>query len=55
MVSKFICMRIIGDTMVTDMSKEAINEGLLDAKKTAYLLHIVPLLSEDWDLCFEVL
>ncbi len=55
MASKFMCIRVIGDTMVTDMRKGVINEDLLDVEKTAYLLYIVPLLSEDWDSCFEVL
>jgi hypothetical protein len=47
-------MRVIGDTIATDMSKRTINEGLLDAKEIANFLHIVPLLLENRNSCLEV-
>ena len=48
-------MRVMGDTIVTDMYKRAINESFLDAEKIANFLYIVSLLLENWDSCLEIL
>jgi len=55
MASRTMCKRIIRDTMVMKVCKSVINNSLLDAKKMAYFLHIVPLLSENWNSHLEIL
>jgi hypothetical protein len=47
-------VRVTWDTIATKVDKRLINEGLLDAKKIAYLLHFVPLSSENWNSRLEV-
>lgn len=52
-------MRVIDDTMEMKVSKEMINECPFDAKKMAYLFHIVTLLLENrcyvWIVCKHIL
>ncbi len=55
MASRTTCKRIIRDTMAMKVCKSVINNSLLDAKKMAYFLHIVPLLLENWNLRLEIL
>ncbi len=55
MVPRTMCKRVIRDTMAMKVCKSVINNSLLDAKKMAYFLHIIPLLSENWNLRLEIL
>ncbi len=55
MAPRMTCKRVIRDTMATKMCKSVINNSLLNAKKMAYFLHIIPLLLENWNSHLEIL